>query len=276
MTGGRVSGQAKIAPAGTALDTEGSPPALEACDVSFRHDPAGPLVLDGINMRVEAGEIVTLIGPSGCGKTSLLNLFAGITRPSGGSVGCFESRVKSINRRVTYMTQRDTLLPWRSALDNAALPLEIKGVNRRDRHQRARDVLRQMGVGDAAYRRRPHQLSGGMRSRVSIARALLSDADIILMDEPFAAIDALRRVNLQRLLLSAWERSHLTLVYVTHDLEEAITLGHRVVVMSSSPGRIHLERTITEPHPRDVVRFRDTNDAKQLYAELWNALERML
>jgi ABC-type nitrate/sulfonate/bicarbonate transport system ATPase subunit len=170
------------------------------------------------------------------------------------------------------MTQKDTLLPWRTAVDNAAVPLEIKGVQRRERRRRATEVLEQVGVAHAAGQR-PHQLSGGMRSRVSLARALLSDADIFLMDEPFSAIDALQRVRLQQLLVDTWAKTRKTMIYVTHDLEEALSLGHRIIVMGRNPGRIAVERAVPAPQPRDVALFRTTDEAHRLYQELWAALE---
>jgi NitT/TauT family transport system ATP-binding protein len=173
------------------------------------------------------------------------------------------------------MTQKDTLLPWRSAVDNAALPLEIKGVPRQQRQQRARAELARLGLSGFEHSR-PHQLSGGMRSRLSLARALLSDSDIFLMDEPFAAIDALLRVKLQQFLVDLWQATRKTIVYVTHDLSEAIALGHRVLVMSAHPGHISVERAISVPHPRDIARFRTTTVAQQAYAELWDELEKQL
>jgi NitT/TauT family transport system ATP-binding protein len=185
---------------------------------------------------------------------------------------CDGAPVRGLNKRVTYMTQRDTLLPWRTALDNAALPLEIRGVGKAERHRRAREALALTGLSDAE-KRRPHQLSGGMRSRLALARVLLSDANIVLMDEPFAALDALRRVRLQQLLLEIRGGSQQTLLYVTHDLNEAIALGDRIILMGSHPGRILLERHVDIPHPRDVARVRTMPAAEELYAELWSVLE---
>jgi NitT/TauT family transport system ATP-binding protein len=177
-----------------------------------------------------------------------------------------------LNTSVSYMTQKDTLLPWRTALDNTAMPLELRGVRRAERRERARAELDRVGVGGAASLR-PHELSGGMRSRVAMARSILSDAPTLLMDEPFAAIDALARVKLQELLIEVWQKTQKTIVYVTHDLNEAITLGHRVVVMGARPGRVHLVREIETPHPRDAGRYRASAEAQQAYIELWDALE---
>jgi NitT/TauT family transport system ATP-binding protein len=246
--------------------------AIQLTDVCLRFSSAVP-VLDHIDLAVKKGEILVVIGPSGCGKSTMLNLISGTLKPTSGTVDCCGSPVTGLNRNVAYMTQKDTLLPWRSAADNAAMPLELKGVPRAERRARANEILELVGVGHAAAQR-PHQLSGGMRSRVSLARALLSDATIFLMDEPFSAIDALQRVRLQQMLVELWASTGKTMVYVTHDLEEAIALGHRVIVMGRNPGRIAVERTVPVPQPRDVALFRNTNEAHDLYAELWQSLER--
>lgn len=262
---GEQSGQASPHP-------QGEPTAISIENMAFAFPGVAP-VMSGIDLRVQSGEIVVLVGPSGCGKSTVLNLIAGIHQPTGGRVTCFGKPVKGLNPKVAYMTQRDTLLPWRNTLDNAALPLEIKGVSRAERYQRARAELARVGVADAE-RRRPHQLSGGMRSRLSLACALLSDADILLMDEPFAAIDALLRVRLQQLLVDVWQETRRTMVYVTHDITEAVNLGHRVIVMGAKPGRIILEQSIDEPHPRRISSFRSTPKAVALQKELWDSLER--
>lgn len=266
------SGQLCRAPDSPDL-AQAEPAAIEARNVSFRHSPGSPYILQHLDLQVRAGEILVLIGPSGCGKSTILNLAAGIYRPTEGVLTCFGQPARGLNKRVTYMTQQDTLLPWRSAIDNAALPLEIQGVAKKERYERAREQMARVGVVHAE-KLRPHQLSGGMRSRLSLARALLSNTDIILMDEPFSAIDALLRVRLQQLLLELWQSTKRTIVYVTHDLDEAITLGHRVAVMSTGPARISFMRTIDVPQPRDVAHFRATPQARGLYVELWDALER--
>jgi NitT/TauT family transport system ATP-binding protein len=246
-------------------------PAVQLTDVSFGYGN-GVVTLQNVDLSVHPGEVVVLIGPSGCGKSTLLDLVAGVSAPTAGGLLCDGAPVRGLNKRVTYMTQRDTLLPWRTALDNAALPLEIRGVGKAERHRRAREALALTGLSDAE-KRRPHQLSGGMRSRLALARVLLSDANIVLMDEPFAALDALRRVRLQQLLLEIRSGSQQTLLYVTHDLNEAIALGDRIILMGSHPGRILLERQVNIAHPREVARVRTMPAAEQLYAELWSVLE---
>jgi NitT/TauT family transport system ATP-binding protein len=241
---------------------------IDATDLSFAY--GGSTILRDFDIKVHEGEIVAIIGPSGCGKSTLLNLIAGIITPTDGTLSCYGAPVGGLNHNVTYMTQQDTLLPWRTAIDNAALPLEIKHVPRKERLERARVELARVGV-QHAERSRPHQLSGGMRSRLSLARALLSESQIFLMDEPFAAIDALLRVRLQQLLVSLWEETHKTIVYVTHDLSEAICLGHRVIVMPRGTSNIY-EKTIDYPHPRNVATFRRKREFHAIYAELWDAL----
>jgi NitT/TauT family transport system ATP-binding protein len=250
-----------------------SSPTIQFSEVNFAY-PATPPILEGVNLTVAKGEILVLIGASGCGKSTLLNLIAGILRPTHGAISSGGRPVRGLNHSVSYMTQRDTLLPWRNAIDNVGLPLEIKGVSKRERHERARQAIARVGIAPTAVSLRPHQLSGGMRSRLALGRLLLSDTEIILMDEPFAAVDALLRVRLQQLLLDVWQETRKTIVYVTHDLDEAITLGHRVVVMARHPGRIAHERPIPFPHPRDVSRFRAQPEARDIYVELLDALER--
>jgi NitT/TauT family transport system ATP-binding protein len=261
-----------ISERGGAGDDPGGGPQTAISLSGIRFGYGDDLILEDIDLDVADGEILVLIGPSGCGKSTVLNLIAGARAPRAGAVTCLGAPVTGLNRSVSYMTQKDTLLPWRSALDNAALPLEIKGVPRRERHRLARAELARVGVA-GFEQHRPHQLSGGMRSRLALARALLSDSPVLLLDEPFAAIDALVRVRLQELLLDVWASTRKTMVYVTHDLNEAITLGHRVAVMGTRPGRIAMVRGIAAPQPRDVARFRTTAEAQQLYVELWNALE---
>ena len=250
-------------------------PAVDITGVDFQY-PTGEKILDQADLKVDRGEIVVLIGASGCGKSTMLNLIAGILSPVSGQVRSGGAAVAGLNRNVSYMTQKDTLLPWRTALDNVALPLEIKGVSKKERHERARQAIARVGIQPTSIGLKPHQLSGGMRSRLALGRLLLSESDIILMDEPFAAVDALLRIRLQRLLLDVWQETKKTIVYVTHDLDEAITLGHRVVVMDRHPGRVMLDRAIPYDQPRDVSRFRATPEARQIYVELLDALERTM
>jgi NitT/TauT family transport system ATP-binding protein len=266
------TGQAGVAGGVERLErATGDKSVIRAEQLSFSYASGSKLILDRLDLDITAGEIVVLIGPSGCGKSTVLGLVAGMLQPTGGSLLCQGGRVKGLNRNVSYMTQKDTLLPWRNALDNAAMPLEIKGVAKKERHERARQALASVGLEDAEHLR-PHQLSGGMRARLSLARALLCETDILLMDEPFAAVDALSRLRLQQLMVSLWDTTRKTIIYVTHDLDEAINLGHRVVVMGKNQG-IHHEEPIPAPQPRNIAEFKGTPQARELYATLWNSLE---
>jgi NitT/TauT family transport system ATP-binding protein len=269
-TGQPTIAAGSAAQAGTERAT-GDVSVIQAQQLSFSYASGSKLILDGLDLDVKEGEIVVFIGPSGCGKSTVLGLIAGMLQPTSGSLLCNGKPLKGLNRNVSYMTQKDTLLPWRSSLDNAALPLEIKGMAKKERHELARQALVSLGLEEAEHLR-PHQLSGGMRARLSLARSLLGDTDILLMDEPFAAVDALSRMRLQQLLVSLWARTQKTIIYVTHDLDEAINLGHRVVVMGRNQG-IHHEEPIPAPQPRNIAAYKSTPEARELYAKLWNSLE---
>jgi NitT/TauT family transport system ATP-binding protein len=269
-TGQPTTAAGSAAQAGTERAT-GDVSVIQAQQLSFSYASGSKLILDSLDLDVKEGEIVVFIGPSGCGKSTVLGLIAGMLQPTSGSLLCNGKPLKGLNRDVSYMTQKDTLLPWRSSLDNAALPLEIKGMAKKERHELARQALASLGLEEAEHLR-PHQLSGGMRARLSLARSLLGDTDILLMDEPFAAVDALSRMRLQQLLVSLWARTQKTIIYVTHDLDEAINLGHRVVVMGRNQG-IHHEEPIPAPQPRNIAAYKSTPEARELYATLWNSLE---
>jgi NitT/TauT family transport system ATP-binding protein len=196
--------------------------------------------LDGMSLRAAPHEIVTVVGPSGCGKSTLLELICALQRPDAGTVR---------SDPAVYMPQRDLLLPWSSALDNAALPLLVARVPRSRARERARPLFAQLGLGgfEAA---RPHELSGGMRQRVAFLRTLLSGKPVLALDEPFAALDALTRAQAQAWLADALAREPRTVVLVTHDVEEAVLLGDRVIVMSARPGRAVATIAVDLPRPR--------------------------
>ncbi|MFC0530553.1 ABC transporter ATP-binding protein [Phytohabitans kaempferiae] len=256
-------------------------PAAEAAvafsDVRVAFDTAGGSlpVLDGIDIDVADGEFVALVGPSGCGKSTLLNLVAGTVRGQQGQTSFRGRPVVGLNRDVSYMTQKDALLPWRTVLQNAALPLEIAGRSKRERHEAAVGVLDRVGLS-AFLQYKPHQISGGMRSRLALAQALLSQASVLLMDEPFAALDALLRVRMQQLLADLREERGLTVLYVTHDLTEAIALADRIVVFSNRPASVREIRTVDIPRPRDVAATRALPVFNELYADLWGLLSKEL
>jgi NitT/TauT family transport system ATP-binding protein len=193
--------------------------------------------LDGIDLEIAAGEFVVLVGPSGCGKSTLLDLLGGLTQPTGGRILLDGTPVTGpgLDRGIVF--QQYALLPWRTAQGNVEFGLEATGVPRRQRGARAREFLDLVGLS-GFEERHPHELSGGMRQRVAIARSLAYDPDVLLMDEPFAALDAQTRESLQDELLRIWQRTGKTVVFITHSIDEAVYLGQRVAVMTSRPGRI--------------------------------------
>lgn len=240
---------------------------------AFGSDEAnGVLALRDVTLTVPAGEFVCLIGPSGCGKSTLLNMVAGIVTPSKGEVRYDGSLVTGLNKRVGYMTQDDNLLPWWTVEQNVGLPLEIRGVPKDDRKKMVAEMLEKVGLGGFAHLY-PSQLSGGMRKRAALARLLIYGPETLLMDEPFGPLDAQMRVIMQQELLRLWERDRKTVLFVTHDLEEAITLSDRVVVMGTNPGRIiHIEE-IPFPRPRDIMELRQDPAFHSIWRRLWGLIE---
>ncbi|WP_285700404.1 ABC transporter ATP-binding protein [Actinomadura sp. NBRC 104412] len=231
---------------------------------------ARPLMaLEDVTLGARAGEFIGLVGPSGCGKSTVLNLLAGLIRPSAGTVLYQGLPVQGINRQIGYITQDDNLLPWRSVLRNVEFGLELRGVPRRERRERAREFIDLVGLGgfEDHY---PHELSGGMRKRASIVRTLAYDSPVVLMDEPFGPLDAQTRVIMQDELLRLWDRQRPTVLFVTHDLVEAIALSDRVLTFTGRPGRIKREHVVELPRPRDVFRIHELDRFKELYDALWN------
>jgi NitT/TauT family transport system ATP-binding protein len=196
--------------------------------------------LEGATLSARAGEVLAVVGPSGCGKTTLLELICGLQRPDAGSV---------LAPPAALMPQRDLLLPWLSALDNAALALRVRGIPRAQARERARALFAEMGL-DGFEPARPHELSGGMRQRVAFLRTLLSDKPVLCLDEPFGALDAITRQDMQAWLAGALLREPRTVVLVTHDIEEAVVLADRVAVLSARPGRVLAEFAVDLPRPR--------------------------
>lgn len=205
---------------------------------------AGPLVLDDISLTIPAGEFVCLLGASGCGKSTLLSIIAGLERPTTGSLD-----VPSGGAAVMF--QESALFPWLSARQNVEIALRLRGVARAERRAEALELLDIVNLADAAEKR-PHELSGGMRQRVALARALAQDRDVLLMDEPFAALDAITRDLLHDELERVWRQTGRTIVFVTHNVREAARLGERVILLSSRPGRIAGEWTIDASEPRRI------------------------
>lgn len=225
-----------------------------------------------VELTVRRGEFMCLIGPSGCGKSTVLNMFAGLVTPSDGEILHDGRVVTDVNTRVGYVTQDDNLMPWRSAVANVELALECKGVARAERRERAIDYLARVGLRgqEELY---PHELSGGMRKRVSIVRTLVDESvDVILMDEPFGPLDAQTRLILQDELLRLWQGTGRTIIFVTHDIVEAIALSDRIAIFTSVPGAIKDVRNVTLPRPRDVFHIHETPGFSDIYDGIWSDL----
>lgn len=216
---------------------------------SFTRDGLPLPVLDTIDLEVQAGELVAIIGPSGCGKTTLLHIIAGLISPDSGAIHLNGSPI-SDGHYVAYMQQKDLLLPWRTALHNAILGPEIAGEDREQAQARARQLFEEFGLAgfEKVY---PAQLSAGMRQRVALIRTLLSHKEILLLDEPFGALDALTRAELHDWLLKAHQKSPQTTLFVTHDVDEALTLADRVYVLSERPARVKTVISVSLERPRD-------------------------
>ena len=211
--------------------------------------PSGPVqALRGVSFETRDREFLCIAGPSGCGKTTLLRVTAGLQKPSEGRVERIPSAADR-NGQILLVSQERNLFPWMTVLDNAAFGLEMQGVPRRERRERARRLLARLGF-EGREEAWPHELSLGMKQRVAVARCFLSDPAVMLMDEPFAALDCLRRMELQQELLRLWDESHKTVLFVTHDIEEAILLGDRVLVLGGSPSHILTEFRVPFDRPR--------------------------
>ena len=252
---------------------------LELKDVTvsfpFPHGRPGLLALVGLTLSVEQGELVALVGPSGCGKTTALNVLAGQVRPTSGQVRLAGEPVEGMLPSVGYISQADTLLPWRTVEDNVALAMELRGIPKAQRRETARALMAKMGLG-GFERSYPRELSGGMKKRAAIARVLAIDPAILMMDEPFAPLDALTRQRLQDEILTTWEATGCTILYVTHDLTEAITLADRVLLMSTRPGKVVREYVIDLPRPRRVMDVKFTPHFVELERAIWKDLETQL
>ncbi|KNZ33524.1 MAG: mannosyltransferase [Methylibium sp. NZG] len=223
-----------------------------------------------VSLTVGAGEFVSVVGPTGCGKSTLLNVAAGLLAPSTGSVHVFGEPLVGINRRAGYMFQTDSLMPWRTALRNVMAGLEFHGVA--DAEQQAHDWLKRVGLGGFGDRY-PHQLSGGMRKRTSLAQTLALDPDIILMDEPFSALDIQTRQLMENEVLDLWAAKKKAVLFITHDLDEAIAMSDRVVVLSAGPASHPIgEFGIDLARPRDVAEVRTTPRFIELHKAIWDVL----
>ena len=239
-------------------------------DVTKTFD-SGYTALKDVELGIAPQRFVALVGPSGCGKSTALSLVAGLDGPSSGSVSVRGRRVDGITESVGFLFQRDALLPWKNVRENVALPLQLRGISGAEARTRVDAWLGRVGLRgfEASY---PHQLSGGMRKRVSLAQTLVYDPEILLMDEPFSALDVQTRNLMEAELLGLWQGSGKTVIFVTHDLEEAIALADEVVVMTAGPGRVKARYDVTLPRPRDIEQVRFDPRFTELYHAMWNDL----
>ncbi len=257
--------------------SETAAPALDLLEFrkvgkSFSSGRARTQALGSISFGVKPGEFVSVVGPSGCGKSTLLNLAAGLMRPSAGEVHYGGEAIKDINQRVGYITQRDNLLPWANVYDNIALGLKIRKMPQPAQRQLVEEFIDMVGLRHFE-RHYPSELSGGMRKRVALARTLIYSPEMVLMDEPFSALDAHVKLVMQSELLRIWEAHRKTILFITHDLTEAIMLSDRVIILSARPAQIKLIVEIDLPRPRDAFALQTNPDFIGLFSTLWNTLK---
>ena len=243
------------------------------CTFRARED-AGPgyTAVGDTTLRIRAGEFVSVVGPTGCGKSTLLNIGAGLLAPSSGTVKVFGEPLAGINTRAGYMFQTEALMPWRSAIDNVMVGLQYRGVSDPEARRQAQAWLDRVGLSDFGDRY-PHQLSGGMRKRTALAQVLALDPDIILMDEPFSALDIQTRQLMENEVLDLWAAKKKAVIFITHDLDEAIAMSDRVVVLSAGPATCPMgEFDIDLPRPRNVAEVRTQPRFIELHTQIWDVL----
>ena len=239
---------------------------------TFRDDGREVAAVQGASFEIFDGEFVAIVGPSGCGKSTILNMIGGLVTPTAGGVDIDGVPVAGrAPRQVGYVFQKDTVFPWRTVARNIAVGLEYRGVGRAEQERRVREAIGLAGLAgfEEAF---PATLSGGMRQRVALMRSLVVDPEILLMDEPFGALDTHTKLNLHAELLRLWEAKQQTVVFVTHDLSEAITLADRIVVMTRRPGRIKQIYDVALARPRDVIKVRESPEYLREYGLIWHAL----
>jgi NitT/TauT family transport system ATP-binding protein len=248
----------------------GLPPII-AFDGVVKTFESGYVALGGVDFEIAPERFVALVGPSGCGKSTTLALAAGLDRPSSGTVSVRGKPVDGITGGIGFLFQRDALLPWKTVRDNVLLPLQLRGIGAAEARGRAAEWIGRVGLRgfEASF---PHQLSGGMRKRASLAQTLVYDPEILLMDEPFSALDVQTRNLMEAELLGLWQGSGKTVVFVTHDLEEAIALADEVLVMTAGPGRVKVRYDVPLPRPRDIEHVRFDPRFTELYSKMWNDL----
>jgi sulfonate transport system ATP-binding protein len=253
-----------------------SPPAVALAEVTvtFRLADGGAYpAVEGASLSVADGEFVAIVGPTGCGKSTLLNVAAGLIAPSSGRIDIFGAPLASLNRQAGYLFQAEALFPWKTALENVAIGLETAGVARAQARERAQAWLNRVGLSDFGARY-PHMLSGGQRKRVGLVQVLIRDPKILLMDEPFGPLDAQTRQIMGNLLLDLWSADRKAVLFVTHDLEEAIALSDRVVIMSAGPAaRVIGDWKVALPRPRDIAEIKIERAFHDLHREIWATLK---
>jgi NitT/TauT family transport system ATP-binding protein len=263
---------AKALPAGA----KRSAPAVALRDVTITFRLGAGVTYTAVSaatLSVADGEFVAIVGPTGCGKSTLLNVAAGLLAPSSGTADIFGARLTSLNRQAGYLFQADSLFPWKTALHNVAIGLETAGVPSGEARARAQDWLKRVGLAGFAGRY-PHMLSGGQRKRVGLAQVLIRDPKILLMDEPFGPLDAQTRQIMGNLLLDLWSADRKAVLFVTHDLDEAIALSDRVVIMSAGPAaRIIGDWRVPLARPRDIAEVKLEKGFHDLHREIWNVLK---
>jgi NitT/TauT family transport system ATP-binding protein len=267
--------QSKIDSQRSVMPTPASEPAcIEARNLSKTFQVRGGSItaVSDVSFAVRKGEFVSLLGPSGSGKSTVLNMIATLLEPTHGSILIDGEVQNSIaDPKVGYMFQRDTLFPWRTVGGNIGYALEAAGVGADERRERVSECVRQAGlVGfEELY---PAALSGGMRQRAQLMRTLIRKPEVLLMDEPFGALDTHTKLDMHRVLLDIWERERQTVLFVTHDLSEALTLSDRIILFAARPGRIKATFEVNFPRPRDGVSLRETEDYSQLFSKIWHSL----
>jgi len=252
-----------------------SGPAVALADVTvtFQLARGSYPAVERASLTVADGEFVAIVGPTGCGKSTLLNIAAGLIAPSSGRVEIFGARLAGLNRQAGYLFQAEALFPWKTALENVAIGLETAGTARGEARERAQAWLSRVGLSEFGARY-PHMLSGGQRKRVGLVQVLIRDPKILLMDEPFGPLDAQTRQIMGNLLLELWSADRKAVLFVTHDLEEAIALADRVVIMSAGPAaRIIGDWTVALPRPRDIAEIKVERAFQALHREIWAKLK---
>lgn len=248
--------------------------ALTHVDVTFRLTGGGNYrAVQGATLNVADGEFVAIVGPTGCGKSTLLNIAAGLLAPAAGRVEIFGSPITGLNHQAGYLFQADALFPWKTAIENVAIGLERAGMHSSEARSKAQNWLARVGLGNFANHY-PHMLSGGQRKRVGLAQVLIRDPKILLMDEPFGPLDAQTRQIMGNLLLDLWSADRKAVIFVTHDLEEAIALSDRVVIMSAGPSaRILGDWKVSLPRPRDIAEVRLDAAFHDIHRDIWRTLK---